>query len=386
LVFIPWLLPAQSPDWDQKVDFAKKVRTVKYWIYIEGDRKFTSYAEASEALIVSLEKKGFSCERLYYEPGEGQTIEEWRSKIVKSLSESEAFLEVRHGIISDTLGSLPGRNTVMVQDASGRVYAQHSLTEPAYQERVEYRSFADAELYIRPKDEKPVVPWYSRRSGTHNAAVDQAVTSSLRGIPRSTNRHRETVWEHSNYRLWMDLAAYGGYCGRSGMDVTGGEAYFAAGPVYGLEFLFRIIKGVYVSAGYEREDSFMTVDVPDNPKQGEIAISSNYILMGGIVRFFEEKTFKPYLGIDIGPVNLVPKDKFYRDVWYFAAGGRAGVLCSLGNIIDLRLQLQFICQIHPKNAPFLYSDYIRDMGKPVNAYSNLPLGDVTFGIVFHLMK
>ena len=92
------------------------------------------------------------------------------------------------------------------------------------------------------------------------------------------------------------------------------------------------------------------------------------------------------MGFDFGSVNLVMKDKLYRDVWYFAVGGRAGLNWYVTRVLGFRFQTQLLYQVHPTDAPFIYSDEISEMSHTLNAESTLPQFDVTLGILIRLGK
>jgi len=83
---------------------------------------------------------------------------------------------------------------------------------------------------------------------------------------------------------------------------------FEPGPDYGIEFMVNIYKGLDIGIGYKREDIFAKIDAPRYPREGDLPLSSNYILISAVYRFFHSGKFQPYIGFDFGSANIVMKD------------------------------------------------------------------------------
>ena len=384
--FISGSVYSQTPDWDQRMDFSEKVRKIKFWAYIEGDSNYRCYADAVNAVKNAINRKGYDYFRLVYETSDSLSPKAWRARRIKSLAENEAFLEIRVRIRTDS-SDWTDPSTLMVQDASGRVYAQHKLS-PETKKNVEYISTADAILYLPAlsPDSTLSIPFYTKKTRVSDPDVGNAVTISLRGIPSS--RHPVAVKKPSYLNkggaTTFEFAFYGGYCAGASMSITGGKATFEPGPDYGIEFMVNIYKGLDIGIGYKREDIFAKIDAPRYPREGDLPLSSNYILISAVYRFFHSGKFQPYIGFDFGSANIVMKDKLFRDIWYFSVGGRAGVCFYVNRILGFRLQTQLLYQVHSKDAPFLYSDDISQMDYPINSNSNLPRIDATVGILIRL--
>ncbi|MCX6284474.1 MAG: hypothetical protein NTW31_09600 [Bacteroidetes bacterium] len=387
LVFFSGPVFSQSPDWDQRVAFAEKIKLIKFWAIIEGDSTYNCYAEAVSAIQDILNKKGYESERLYYFPKGSQSLKSWKTTQLKSLSPHEAFLEIRVSIRADS-GIWSNANTVMIQDASGRVWSQQKL-KAGEVNIVEYTSTAEANLFIRKDltDSNSIALFYSRKTSVPNPGIGSASTISLKGIPSSHDpvARKKQVYLNQGVTVF-EFAFYGGYCAGGTVDITGGKAAFSPGPDYGIEFSLNAYKGLNVAIGYKREDTYAKITATRYPREGELGLSNNYILISLIYKFFHLKRLQPYVGFDFGSVNIVMKDKLFRDVWYFAIGGRAGLNFYVTKILGFRAQTQLLYQVHSKDAPFLYSNDIATMNYCINSNSVLPQFDVTIGLLIRLGK
>jgi len=379
---------SQSPDWDKRMAFAEQVRRIRYWAYIEGDSAYRCYTEALDAIEDALNRKGYATLRDVYFPGSQISPAEWKEKRIHSLPPGEAFLEIRLSMKSDT-GKSQASSTVMVQDASGRVYAQHTL-KPDEVQTLEVVSSSTASLFARLSgpDSARAGLFYSKTSSVSNANIGNAAMNSIRGIPSSKNPvpRNKTATSAKKNSIMFQMVFYGGYCAAGSIDVTGGKTTFVAGPDYGLEVDVNVYKGFDFSIGYKREDTFAVTESPDYPKEGELALSNNYILLGCTYNFLRTKKLQPYAGLDFGSVGIYFKDPFFSDVWYFAVGARAGLCWYISRVVGFRLQSQLLFQVHPSGAPFLYSGDLYTMPKPVNANSSLPQPDITAGLLIRLGK
>ncbi len=385
---LPGLANSQSADWDQRVAFAEQIRNIRYVAYIRGDQAYRCYTDAITSIEDQLSHKGYTYTRVYFNPSSGQNFDVWKQFQIRSLPAGEAFLEVQvtSGIDSSATGVNTG--TVLIQDGNGNVYMQHEI-RPGTADMIKYQSSSEAKIYLKPADSLSNIEiFYSKKASVGSASAGDAAARSLRGITSSHHpaAKPKPVYLNSGGKTRIEFVIFGGYCAGAQIRVTEGTAMFEPGPDYGLEMMVNVYKGLDVAVGYKREDTFADVDSPKYPKEGDLALSNNYILLGAIYRFFQNKSLQPYLGFDFGSVNVVPKDKFFRDVWYFAIGGRAGCNWYVNKFLGFRLQTQLLYQVHPKDAPFLYSDELREMPYPVNADQNLPQFDVTFGLVFRLGK
>ncbi|MEI7492130.1 MAG: hypothetical protein WCK92_12080 [Bacteroidota bacterium] len=387
LVFFTGAALSQSPDWDQRVAFAENVRLIKFWAIIEGDSTYNCYSDAISAIQDILNKKGYESERLYFFPKGSLSLKSWKTKQLRSLNPHEAFLEIKVSIKADS-GSWANPNMVMVQDASGRVWSQQKLKSGEVI-TVDYTSTAEANLFIRKSapDSNSITLFYSRKTSVPNTGIGSAATISLRGIPSSHDpvARKKQVYLNKGVTVF-EFAFYGGYCAGGTMDITGGKAVFSPGPDYGIEFSLNAYKGLNVAIGYKREDTFADVTASRYPREGELGLSNNYILISLVYKFFHLKKLQPYAGFDFGSVNIVMKDKLFRDVWYFAVGGRAGLNFYVTKILGFRFQTQLLYQVHPNDAPFLYSNDIATMNYCINSNSVLPQFDATFGVLIRLGK
>ena len=379
---------SQSPDWDQRIAFGEKVQKIKFWAYIDGDSTFRCYSDAVNAIEDVLNRKGYEYKRLFFEPRDTLSLLSWKARQIKSLAANEAFLEIRVSIRTDS-SDWAGPGTLMVQDASGSVYAQHNLS-PETIKNVEYTSTAEASLYLFKghPDSTTSILFYSKKIRVSNPGIGSAATISLKGIPSS--RHpvssKKPAYLNKGGTTISEFAFYGGFCAGASISITGGKAAFEPGPDYGIEFMVNIYKGLDIGIGYKREDTFAKVSSYYYSGEGDLALSNNYILLSSIYRFFHSGRFQPYVGFDFGSVNMVMKDKILRDVWYFTLGGRAGLCLYVTRVLGFRLQTQLLYQVHSTNAPFLYSDDYTKMPYPINASSSLPQFDATLGILIRLGK
>lgn len=387
-MFLAGFASSQTPDWEQRVTFAERIKNIRYVAYIGGDSAYRCYTDAINSIEDLLNKKGYAFTRVYFDPLSHKDFEVWKESQVRLMAAGEAFLEVKvsSGIDSAALGVYTG--TVRVQDAAGNVYMQHDI-RPGTANMIKYISSSEARIWLKPADSLsgPEL-FYSKKVKVETASAGNAAYHSLRGIPpsRFPVPRKKPAYLSKEGRTRFEFVLFGGYCAGAQIRVTEGKARFEPGPDYGIEMLINVYKGLDVTVDYKREDTFADVESPKYPKDGELALSNNYILLGAIYRFFQNTNLQPYLGFDFGSVNVVPKDKFFRDVWYFAIGGRAGCNWYVNKFLGFRLQTQLLYQVHPKDAPFLYSDELREMPYPVNADQNLPQFDVTFGVVFRLGK
>ena len=379
---------SQSPDWDQRVAFSEQVKKIRYWAYIADDPYYKCYTEAVSAIEATLNRKGYDSQRLFYEAGDSLPVAAWKKKQINSLASDEAFLEIRVKVHADS-GLYSDANTMMVQDASGRVYAQHKLN-PSENKGVAYSATATACLYIAGPADKTdaATPFYLRSSRVSNPDAGDAASTSLKGIPGS--RHPVTVKKPAYLNKGgvtiFEFAVYGGYCAGGTISIDGGKAIYQPGADYGIEFKLNIYKGLDFGIGYKREDTFARIDALNYPREGDLPLSNNYILLSGAYRFLRKGNLQPFIGFDFGGVNVVMKDVLFRDVWYFAMGGRAGACWYVTRVLGFRLQTQLLYQIPSKEAPFLYTDDIWKMRYPINANSNLAQFDVTIGILIRLGK
>jgi len=378
---------SQSPDWDQRLAFSEQVQTIRYWAYIEDDPYFKCYLEAVSAIEAALKKKGYNYQRVYYEAGDTLPAAAWKAMQIRSLASNEAFLEIRIKLHADS-SFYADPNTLMVQDASGRVY-QHKLN-PSENQSIIYSSTSEALLYFEGSIKKSdtVLPFYSRISKVSSPDAGDAASNSLRGIPGS--HHPVTVkkpaYLNKGGTTFFEFAVYGGYCAGGTISIDGGKAVFLPGADYGIEFKLNIYKGLEFGFGYKREDTFARIEAPDYPREGDLPLSNNYILLSTAYRFLQNGRVQPYVGFDFGGVNVVMKDALFRDLWYFTLGCRAGVCWYVTRVLGFRLQNQLLYQVHAKEAPFLYTDDIWKMRHPINSNSNLAQFDVTFGILIRLGK
>ncbi len=379
---------SQSPDWDQRLAFSEHVQTIRYWAHIENDPFFKCYSEAVGSIETMLNKKGYNYQRVFYEAGDTLSAAVWKALQISSLASNEAFLEIKVKVRADS-NTFSDANTLMVQDASGRVYAQHKLN-PSENKSVAYSSSSEARLYTAEAYNKSdtAIPFYLRVTRVPSPDVGDAALTSLRGIPRSNHpvTVKKPAYLNKGGVTIFEFAIYGGYCAGGTISIDGGKAIFQPGADYGIEFKLNIYKGLDFGIGYKREDTFVKIDAPNYPREGDLPISNNYILLSTSYRFFSKGNVQPYIGFDFGPVNMVMKADGFRDVWYFALGGRAGLNWYISRVFGFRFQTQLLYQVHSTEAPFLYSNNYWVMKYAINANSNLAQFDVTLGILIRLGK
>jgi hypothetical protein len=133
---------------------------------------------------------------------------------------------------------------------------------------------------------------------------------------------------------------------------------------------------------YDRQDTRFTMKTTDIHAGKIYSVSINHILMGAVKNFRINHVVSPYAGFSFGSVNITQKDDFYRDVWYFVLNPQAGMKVYLSGLIGLRLQAYCMYQVHPRKAPFLYSDY--SFSNAWNAWSNMLQVGFTGGIIFRI--
>ncbi len=387
-ISVPFKVSSQTPGWDQKAAFSGKVQKIRFWAYIEGDSNYSCYADAVNSIENALNHKGYEYKRLFYERRDTLSLQAWKARQIRSLSSNEAFLEVRVSVRADSI-EWTDPSTVMVQDASGRVYAQH-LLKPTTIKKAEYSSSSEALLFWPEtnSDSGILLPFYSKKIKASDANVGNTAAISLKGIPvaRHPAVSPKPAYLNNGGLTTFEFAFYGGYCAGATMSVTDGKAVFEPGADYGVEFNVDLYKGIYIGVGYKREDTFAKISSPTYPKEGGLPISNNYILISCIYRFLHSGMLQPYAGFDFGSVNMVMKDPDFRDVWYFAVGGRIGLCLYVSKVVGFRFQTQLLYQVHSTNAPFLYSDDYLKLRKSIDANSDLPQFDATFGLLIKLGK
>jgi hypothetical protein len=153
--------------------------------------------------------------------------------------------------------------------------------------------------------------------------------------------------------------------------------------VAGFEFGIRINKKWDVIALYHWQSTQIGVESTKLAEKQDFRYSINDYLFGFNRNFRIGKVFSPFLGLAVGGVNTVPRDKEYRDTWYFAFLVRGGIKFYLTRFFGLRLQADFQGQLHPEGAPFIYTmDYY--LIYPIDANSNLFLFGASGGVFFRI--
>lgn len=163
------------------------------------------------------------------------------------------------------------------------------------------------------------------------------------------------------------------------------EAKFDGNGQYGLNIGMGISKNIDLTIQYRRLGTLVDVNTPLRKNAGPLTMNQNYMLFGTDFNYRVSKVISPYAGISLGALNIVPKDKYFRAVWYFIVGAQGGIKFYLTRRIGLQLQAEILYQAHPVKASFLYSDDVR-RNIPIDAMSNMIQAGVSAGFILRLGK
>jgi hypothetical protein len=260
--------------------------------------------------------------------------------------------------------------------------------------RTNYSCKAFSRLFVNWKIPSRIafVPVYSKKQKLESGDIYLAVTYTISGIPTSKHPAITTTSSDTirNNRVPIEICLFGGYTFPSKMDIleeSGSTNLYAAkfnGNVqYGLEISFGISKSVDINIQYRRLGNVVDVYTPIQKEAGSLTIDQNYILVGTKFNFRGSKVISPYTGINLGALNMVPIDKYFRNVWYFIIGVQGGTKFYFSRWIGLQLQAEIFYQVHPIKAPFLYSDDATH-NIPVDAMSNMLQIGISAGFILRL--
>jgi hypothetical protein len=384
---------AQRLDYEDKIFFADSVKNIKVWTYIEGDTSYRRYRDAVVSITEALNRKGYLVDIIEYETGKGISPQEWMHNIISGLKRNEAFLEVstQVKIISAILRPTPNMKTVTSSDGLGLISLNTTKTQDSVQ--TNYSCIAFARLYVNWAKPGRIadVPVYSRKQSLESGFISPAVKYTLGGIPASKHPAVSLATSdpvtHENTEI--EITLFGGYTLPSKMDITEGtgsnypgKASFNGNGQYGLEIGFPISKNADIILLYQRLGTVVSLNTPKWEEAGPLTIDQNYILSGINYNFRLKKTLFAYAGMSLGALNIVPREKYLRDYWYFILGAKGGVKFYLSRWIGFRIQAEILYQVHTSLAPFLFSNNPTNI--PVDAASNMIQAGVSAGVILRL--
>lgn len=205
---------------------------------------------------------------------------------------------------------------------------------------------------------------YLKKEKLASTYIGLAVTHYLSAIPNSNHPAVIVQPEQPSKKIQtrLEFTFFGGYIPESRMDVAkeyvpsiGGTAKFAGYAQYELEAAIRLTRHFDILMMYRRLQTIIRVNTPDLFGYGEITTNQNFYEVGANYNLIANKVVSLYIGISVGALNMLSRNRYFRDVWYFITGAHGGVKFYLSEWIGLRLQAEMLYQVHPANAPFLYS-------------------------------
>jgi hypothetical protein len=383
-------LYSQRFDHADKIAFADSVRKIKVWTYISRDSLYRYHGQALESITAKLSSKGYIVVPVSFDPAGRMSAKAWKDSIISRLSSREAFLEMATEVKRDKKPRVSNRQVKTVISPSGEALATQNSQMDIDTSTAVVSSRVMSQLYLRRTvtlNELPV-PAYSRVEELESKDIGQAAAYTLNGVPASKHPSLTPV-SAGQVRVHAEFTAFGGYVAPSSMGVDEGsgtpkygEASYAWNGHYGLEIGMGITRNIDVIGQYRREVSMVNVNTPVAATYGEITMALNYLLFGMNYNFRINDVFTQYLGITLGGVNTVPRDKYFRDVWYLVVGAQGGVKFYLSRYIGLRLQAELLYQVHAIDAPFLYSMNVFNI--PVDAQTNMLQWGFSGGFIFRL--
>jgi hypothetical protein len=384
---------SQQTSADDKLRFRSSIHKVKVWTRIANDTTIGFYDDAMKAVRTVLHRKGYRVEQVFYDKSRAITPHDWEKRIIDSLAPDEAFLDLLTRIIADSIRTSNPDIVSKHVVSNGVPVAQYKITpENSSDAYVRYQSFANADFYVRWKKDTTgsFVALFSKRQELPSGDIFLAVKKSLSKTPASANPvaipGNERVAPAEKTRV--EIGCFAGYVFPSSMDIiaaystTLGKAEFNPSAHYGVDVSFGLTHSIDMLVMYDRQDTKFTMKTEDIHADKAFSVSINYILMGAVKNFRVSHVLSPYAGLSFGSVNITQKDDFYRDVWYFALNPQAGMKVYLSRLIGLRFQAYCMYQIHPRKAPFLYSD--NSFSNYWNAWSNMLQVGFSGGIIFRI--
>ena len=385
---------AQRMDHEDRMRFADSVTRIIVWTYLPGDTGYRRYQEAMDALKETLNKKGYEAILVRFDGQQGIPAQIWKNNNISRLKKNEAFLEVTTLIKKDTsIAASDPYSHVNILNTNGAIIATRD--KPGLTDSVLTRYFSEvvSKIYVNwqlPPD-RAFIAIYSKKEEVTMPDIGLAVTYSLSDIPNS--KHPVVVAQKEpsskNRQTRLEFIFFGGYILASRMDVAienepsiTGTAEFAGNAQYGVEASIGLIKYFNIFILYRRLQTMIRVNTPNMVGYGDITSSQNFYEVGINYNITETKVVSPYIGIAVGALNLVPKDKYFRDVWYFITGAQGGVKFYLSKSIGFRLQAEMLYQVHPTDAPFLYSMDVYN--KPCSSMSNMLQFGLSGGLIFRV--
>ncbi|MCX6252585.1 MAG: hypothetical protein NTX61_17770 [Bacteroidetes bacterium] len=377
----------------EKLQLADSVRTIKVWTYIKGDSTYSPYLEAIPEIRLTLGNKGYQFKFLTFTKADGISPEKWKNGIISNLKISEAFLEVTTQITVRSGDNTQNRTINYVVDPSGASIYNRNQNNSLDTVHINYSCFAEAELYVNWKNtlENGFAPVYSKIEKQESNDIRLMVKWALTGIPGSKHpiHANESATMKEPEKTRIEFTGSIGFMFASTMDVAEGStilhpgvARFHANAPYGLELGIELNTNFDVTGGYQRMGTMINVNTPKLQERKSIPTNESFILVGGNYNYRANKLLSPYIGASIGAFNNVPKDDYFREVWYFATGLHGGIKFYLSKRFGFRIQAEALYIIHPDDAPFLYS--METFNVPCNAFSDLLQISVNGGVILRI--
>jgi hypothetical protein len=385
----PVLLEAQVWDRPARDQFARQVSSVSYWVHVEGDSMFEDIPVLDEIVGSELESRGYTAQKVSFSPGDHLSVSKWKQDLLSHLDSSGAFAELSFKVFIDSsFTASPGITHLYVADpgtGAGLLNTPRASNEPAQEVHISFQ--AVMQLYYTPipgpdGEYHPVV-----KKETHHqfSSPMEVVHLLLEHLPRRipSGESEEFLPQFSASTPKAEFAFYGGYLFPTSIDVKGGTADFYGDWFFGLEIGLAFTRNLDLLVSFNRQNTQFDLNSTKSQREdGPVKLSQNYLLVGCNYNFRLGKTWTLYAGALLGGVNLVPKDEFYRNVWYFDIQGQAGAKVYFLKWLGVRAQIQTGYEIHPEGAPFLYSD--TPTYYPIPAYSNMFQWGGCFGILFRV--
>jgi hypothetical protein len=378
---------------DDNLRFRDSIHMVKVWTRIASDTAIGFYIDALNATKTVLHRKGYRVEQVFFDKRSGITPHAWEKRMIESLAPHEAFLDLLTRIIADSIHS---RNTEIINEhivSKGVPVVVYNITpEVSSDVSVKYQSFVNADFYVKWKKDTAgsFIPLFSKREELESGDIFLAVKKSLSKVPASNNPVEIPANERvaQTEKTKLEITGFAGYVFPSSMDLIAsggtatGKADFSACAHYGVDVSLGITRSIDLFVMYDREDTKFTMNTTDELNGDVLTASINHILLGASYNFRVSHVVSPYVALAFGSVNITPKDNYYRDVWYFALNPQVGVKLYLSKLIGLRFQAYAMYQVHPQNAPFLYSDY--SFSNAWDSMSNMLQVGLSGGVIFRI--
>lgn len=165
-------------------EFSQNIRKVYIWTYITGNKEYIYNKDALKSIEEKLQNLGYSTERVWYYPEDGEPVNDWRKSKINSLGQNEAFVEVTYSSYSYNLEkTIPGeRNVGTVRDSYGRpVYNVYEKTSTT---RTKTKSSSTANLQLCFNTDSKGLITYNRSNTLKISSLTSVVNMVLSTIPR----------------------------------------------------------------------------------------------------------------------------------------------------------------------------------------------------------